>query len=226
MRPRHVISGWVLSGLVLVAAVSIPQVVAAQEAAEVVFGKEPIPRNGFKTWSLFLVTNQDWLVPENNERLTDLYYRFRAFGRVIGDEHLAVWFWLEESELGSPQLWEAVDVERAVAYCGKIGIKPSRGPYILMTTEYPDETVEPTAFQWIELGNLNAGEINDLLKNLGDQLLEHGVVDDGALGQTPGSDDFWSAWFDATRRAIANVGASLRFEIHTPSLTITAKPPA
>jgi len=44
----------------------------AQDFA-VVEGKEPIPREPYKTWSIFLVTNQDWLVSENAERLRELY---------------------------------------------------------------------------------------------------------------------------------------------------------
>ena len=76
----------------LVVTSSFVPVAAAQRFVPVV-DKQPIPREGFKTWSLFLVTNQDWLVPVNASRLQELYDRSQAFGRTIGADHAAVWFW-------------------------------------------------------------------------------------------------------------------------------------
>lgn len=86
---------------------------AHAQAFAVVKGKEPIPREAYKTWSIFLVTNQQWLIPENARELQQLYERSQAFGRVIGRDHLAVWFWKEDAPLQSPALAENVDVERA-----------------------------------------------------------------------------------------------------------------
>jgi hypothetical protein len=189
-----------------------------------VLHKEPIPRNGYKTWSLFLVTNQDWLVPENASELRRLYERFEAFGNVIGEEHVAVWFWSRDTALTNPKIAEAVDVERAVAYCRRLGVPPSRGPYVLFTTEYPDESAEPKSFQWIELGGRTAKEINDLLKTLGDQIVLRGIVADGAFQKAPGSEDFWAAWVNATKRALAGMGPVPRFRVRSPSLTIEPSP--
>ena len=116
------------------------------QAFATVKGKEPIPREGYKTWSLFLVTNQAWLVTENARRLHDLYDRSRAFGRVIGKDHLAVWFWKRDAPLHDPALAENVDVERAVAYCQMLKLKPSEGPFLRSSLSSPlriDATILP-----------------------------------------------------------------------------------
>ncbi len=180
--------------------------------------KEPIPKEGFKTWSLILVTSQDWLVPENATRLQQLYDRSKAFGRVIGDDHAAVWFWKKRGEVTA----DNVDVERASAFCKKLGLKPSDGPYLLFTTVYPDEKLPLTAYQAIALGGRSADDIGRLLNELGDQLVEEGVLRNGEFQQKVGSDDFWSAWFDATRHALSNLKSVICFAIRSPSLTIEA----
>jgi hypothetical protein len=185
-------------------------------------GKEPIPREGFKSWSLFLVTNQDWLVPENAGRLRQLYDRSKAFGRVIGKEHAAVWFWQKDAALQSPALADNVDVERAVAYCKRLGRKPSDGPYLVFTTTYPDEQATPVDYQVIALQGKSADDISELLKVLGNQLATDGVVSGGVFQHAAGSDDFWSAWFDATRHAVASLKSAFCFAIRTRSFTIDA----
>ena len=77
VSPRSVLLPALLTGsLLLVAAETRAQAFAT------VKGKAPIPRDAYKTWSLFLVTNQDWLIPANAQRLVDLYRRSQAFGRV------------------------------------------------------------------------------------------------------------------------------------------------
>src|SRR5262249_40858281 len=53
----------------------------------------PVAKMGFKTWSIFLITNQQWLLRETSGRLERLYENFTIFGNAIGPENLAVWFW-------------------------------------------------------------------------------------------------------------------------------------
>jgi hypothetical protein len=215
---------WLSSVLFGAATAAMLAVLMAPDWVKLMHGKQPIPRNGYKTWSLFLVTNQDWLVPESREQLVALYQRFEAFGEVIGEEHLAVWFWNRDTSLRNPRLAEAVDVERAVAYCRRLGVPPSRGPYVLFTTEYPDESAVPESFQWIELGGRTAPEISGLLKTLGDQIVLNGIAADGAFKKAPGSEDFWGAWVIATRHALAEMGSGVRFRIRTPFFTIDPSP--
>lgn len=207
-----------MAAVVILAALWIAADAHAQAFATV-RGKEPIPREAFKTWSLFLVTNQDWLIPENARRLQQLYERSQAFGRVIGQDHLAVWFWKKDAPLHSPALAENVDVERAIAYCQKLGLKPSGGPYLLFMTAYPDESVAPASYSVVEIGT-TAEEIARLLTRLGDQLVTEGVIRNGAFVQPAGSDDFWSAWFDATRHALASRGSAFWLAIRTPTLSM------
>jgi hypothetical protein len=179
---------------------------------------DPIPRGAYKTWSLFLVTNQNWLLAKNAQWVPELYERSRAFGRVIGDDHLAVWFW-KPSAADIPAA-ENVDVERAIAYCKILGLQPSKGPYLLFTTAYPDEKVKPNAYSVIELGT-TADKIAQLLDRLSDQLVTDGVIRDRAFVQATGTDDFWTAWFGATRHALtAAVGVQFRLAIKTPTLSL------
>src|SRR5256885_3551036 len=60
------------------------------EARTVPNREQGIPE-GYKTWSLFLVSNPEWLLHQNKERLNELYERFRVFGDAIGSENEAVW---------------------------------------------------------------------------------------------------------------------------------------
>lgn len=161
-----------------------------------VYGKASIPREPYNTWSLFLVTNQDWLVPEKAGHIVALYRRAEAFGRVIGRNHLAVWFWKTnqpgtccEQVPNTKGLLENVDVERAIALCEKLGLRPSRGPYLLFTTTYPEENVAPDNYSVIELGK-DPDEVDRLLSRLGDQLVVEGVVRNRSFASVAGSDDF------------------------------------
>jgi hypothetical protein len=205
---------------------------ARGQAYTAVIGKEAIPREGYKSWSLFLVTNQSWLThelapakpparaPVNADWVLSLYNRARTFGRVIGNDHLAVWFWKTTRTLPNGAVAaENVDVERAIAFCEKLKLKPSEGPYLLFTTTYPDETTPPSAFTVITLGP-DADRIDRLLTRLGDQLVTEGVIRQAAFTQPSGTDAFWSAWFNATRQALVNLGLDFRVATRTPTLSL------
>ena len=88
---------------------------------------------------------------------------------------------------------------------------------------YPDENVAPSAFSVLELGT-SAERIQRLLTRLGDQLVTEGVVRDGVFLQPSGTDDFWSAWFNATRHALTSLGFNFRVSIKTPTLSLEAGP--
>jgi hypothetical protein len=215
---------------------------AGSQAFSTLKGKEPIPRerqfskDPYKSWSLFLLTNQDWLTPGKSKQISELYEQALAFGRVIGRNHLAVWFWKKDmlawagvprdgliglSGWRSPNVVENVDVERAIAFCEKLGLKPSRGPYLLFTTTYPEEDVALTNYSVIELGK-DPEEVSRMLRRLGDQLVVEGVIRDGSFASSAGSDDFWSAWFTATRHALAALDLGFRVAVRTPTLSLEA----
>lgn len=103
-------------------------IAAGQAAAELVSPTEQIPRGTYKTWSLFLVCNPDWVAPEKSADLANLYRRFRSFGDAIGGENLAVWFWKRRGPVDDPRLAENIDVARSVEFCGALGRAPSQGP--------------------------------------------------------------------------------------------------
>lgn len=73
-------------GLLLVLFASITPLVAQRSSAQAVAevrSTGPIPQNNDKTWSLFLVCNQDWLAPEKSVDLYHLYQQFRLFGSTL-----------------------------------------------------------------------------------------------------------------------------------------------
>jgi len=98
---------------------------------------EPIPREGYASWSLFLICNPAWLLQENQAKLQDLYRQFRAFGRAIGPKHLAVWFWERSPGGATPALGEYVDVDRSSQYCDSLRLLPSQSPHVVVMTTYP-----------------------------------------------------------------------------------------
>ena len=110
-----------------------------QAAVELVTTKQAIPKS-FKTYSLFLVCNPQWLDPAKNTGLLQLYRQFQSFGRAIGDDHAAVWFWKSNSyEHNDAALAQIVDVERSVRFCQAWKLIPSEGPHLVITSTYPDE---------------------------------------------------------------------------------------
>src|SRR5262245_50115023 len=88
----------------------------ARAIAEVVGPTEQIPRNSFKTWSLFLVCNPDWATPDRSADLANLYRRFKPFGDAIGKDNLAVWFWKRKARVDDPKLADYVDVARSAEF--------------------------------------------------------------------------------------------------------------
>ncbi len=186
-----------------------------QAVAEIVRGTDKIPNN-YKTYSLFLVCNPEWLAPEKSAGLYQLYQQFQDFGRTIGDDHVAVWFWKTRSGIGDAALAKNVDVERSVRFCQAWKLTPSKGPHLVVTSTYPDEdalssaTGLPKNSAVFELGNMNPKEISDLLANLTDQLIAKGSVPDSTTNAKP---TLWVRLLEATQRTINNFGCAWSFKI-------------
>jgi hypothetical protein len=155
---------------------------APQEAAvTLVASKQPIP-TGFKTYSLFLVCNPQWLDPDRNAGLYNLYQQFLSFGRAIGNEHAAVWFWTSTSFTRSDAaLAKIVDVERSAKFCQAWKLTPSEGPHLVITSTYPDESKlssgPPPDTAVYKLGDMSPPDITKLLTSLTDQLIASGRVE-------------------------------------------------
>ncbi len=195
----------------------------AQREAELSNPSAPIPKSApsgrpFKSWSLFLVSNPEWLLPENNEKLEELHVRFKAFGAAIGPEHLAVWFWSKRPET-TDRLFTAVDVLRSSAFCQRLKLKPSEGPYIVLTTQFPgkaDLDKYPETFPErldsyyvVALNGSGAAESMVILNKLADQLVAGDI-----RKLDPASESYWRGWqksFEAVRTQL--VGFSKKVNV-------------
>lgn len=163
--------------LVVVAIIlSIGSTAQAQIQVDVIGATGAIPRENFKSWSLFLICNPQWLSSERSSDLYNLYAQSRNFGRAIGDDHEAVWFWKSETSSVDQHLAEKVDVERSARFCKAFGIKPSASPSLLITSDYPDLARPTQNFAVFDLGDMKPNEISGLLAKITDQLLLQGRV--------------------------------------------------
>jgi hypothetical protein len=174
---------------------------------------EPIPKEGYQSWSLFLVCNPAWLLPEHQEMLLNLYRQFKAFGNAIGPQHLAVWLWKQQPRWRTPDWVEDIDVERSSEYCAKYGLLPSKSPHVLVTTSYPDLAAAIGNYSTLELNEVPARDITALLTTLADQLLVQGLRQADL-----DSEAYWRAWqrsFEAIGSAFASFMTKVKFTINT-----------
>jgi hypothetical protein len=190
-----------------------------QDTAELVSPTAQIPRGTYKTWSLFLICNQDWVTPEKSVDLANLYLRFKGFGDAIGRDNLAVWFWKRSAPLSDPRLAQNVDVGRSAEFCRALGRAPSEGPYLVITNAYPDVAAFPAERAVFELGNLQPADLAKLLNRLTDQLLLQGRVDaamSAASGTPPAAPpSLWMRLLEGTRQSIVGLGCALKLQITT-----------
>lgn len=200
---------------------------SVQAIAEVVGPMEQIPRDGFKTWSLFLICTPDWIAPEKSHDLANLYGRFRGFGDAIGKDNLAVWFWKQRAALNDARLSENVDVARSAEYCGELQLRPSEGPYLVVTTDYPDLTSFPKDKAVFALGGLQPVDLAKMLNTLTDQLLLERKVDAVRLAATTapappsdsGSPGLWIQLLEGARRTLLGLGCGVKMQISTGVLS-------
>lgn len=188
--------------------------IAMGQAKIEIIGNEPIPK-GYRSWSLFVICNQQWLATENEARLANLYAQFNSFGDAIGDEHLAVWFSRRPPVKGRTVAPE-IDSKQNAALCTKMKLLPSKSPYIVVTTTYPDLKAETLKHDvLIELNNLPPADIGNLLTRLADQLLVQGLkqVDFD-------SEQYWGAW----KRSVEAIGGFLASLIRTVKISINTGP--
>jgi hypothetical protein len=201
---------------------------AAQAIAPLYTPKAPIPKEPYKTWSLFLINNPQWVVAESNDKIKKLYDQFEAFGKAIGRDHVAVWFWSQNIWQDS-FFYKTVDVIRSAEFCERLKLSPSGGPYILVTAEYPGTGLlnDPATFlpaplqhySTVSLNNKSSDEVMQLLIRLADRIVANRIAD---LDTT--SQEYWSGWqraFEAVRDFLANRQMSVT--IKTPISEIQVK---
>jgi hypothetical protein len=185
-------------------------IAAAQAVFESTVAGQPIPKN-YQSWSIFLICNPQWLLAENEARLSKLHEQLRSFGQAIGARHLAVWFWKRAPGAGS-SVAENIDVDRSAAYCTKLKLLPSKSPYVVVTTSYPDLNSENLKQEvLIELNNLPPADSGNLLTTLADQLLVQG------LRQADfDSEQYWNGW----RRSVESIRDGLMSMVKKVKITI------
>ena len=103
---------------------NISSQVYGQAMEALITPNSPIPELHYKSWSLFLISDADWILAEKNEKIKELYEQFERFGDVIGRNHLAVWFWSQDPRYDN--FYMAVDILRARAFCKKLELPPKR----------------------------------------------------------------------------------------------------
>jgi hypothetical protein len=196
----------------------IPAASSGMQAEVVVPSNEvPIPNLPYKSWSLFVVCNPSWLLPQGAGQMQQLYDQFKAYGAAIGPAHAAVWFKSSDGH---------IDTERNSQFCSQLKLKPSGSPYLIFTTRYPGEALPkkyPVSFpaSESELGNhsilslnaLSAVETTRLLSSLADQL----VVNDLSKVQVD-SKPYWNAWqhaYESTRDEVMGLFAGVTVSFDT-----------
>jgi hypothetical protein len=205
--------------LALLACLVISSLDASAQDAEALVSSEEIPRNGYRSWSLFLVCNPNWVDPAKNADLASLYQRFQSFGDAIGPDNLAVWFWKPGVPMESARVASGVDVARSATYCRALSLRPSKGPYLVVTTEYPELEDFPKNRGTYTLGGVEAADLAELLSRLTDGLLLEGEfvpaasADAATTTSTSAPPSLWLRLLVATQQAFIGVGCSIDMEI-------------
>jgi hypothetical protein len=196
---------------------------------------QKVPREGYTTWALFLICAPDWVSPDKSADLADLYHRFKRFGDAIGDANVAVWFWKSQKPLRDSKLSENVDVRRSTEYCRTLMLKPSEGPFLVVTNEYPELKTFPRERAVFSLGGLQPVELSKLLNELTDQLLLQSKVDTRPPSTPPAAPPaapptatvtsnqpaarLWVQLLEGARRSMIGFGCNVKMQVNAGILS-------
>lgn len=137
----------------------------------------PIPDDGYKTFTLFLIPDEKWVTGEKEAELNNLFQDFLKFGRVIGDDNLAVWFRSRKKNA-------LVDVSHNQKYCDKFGL-PYFGPYIIISRKNPDNELVPDDYYQLNLNGITSSRITEILDYLGKSIRSGTFRWNDALNTSP-----------------------------------------
>lgn len=202
-------------GILMVLGVTLPGTRLEAQAIQEVLTPEMAISPGYETWSLFLICNPSWASPDAFERIGNMYDAFTGFGRAIGDDHLAVWFWRQSPRWGRGELVEDVDVERAARYCDLYDLAPSRSPHVLVTTSYPNLDERAAEYGTVELAGAGPADIRQFLISLADALYA-----DDLASLDPQTETFWFRLFQAIRGPIRRLGDDVSVTIESGPLKL------
>lgn len=189
------------------------------DALSYLYPDQPIPE-GFNSWSIFIINNPEWVLPQSKEKLKGLYDNFNALGSTIGPSNMAVWFSLPPASPDNS--FPDVDVMRGSAFAYSLKLLPSKGPCIITTTDYPGPAYlddDPDSFKALDnysilqLHDASPEEIDMIINDLADQL----VIGKLSMKNSE-SEDYWRAWeeaFNTTRNKILDVARNISFKIKT-----------
>jgi len=161
-----------------------------------------IPREGFSSWSLFLSCNPTWLGPENKQALAYLYGRYVAFAETSGPDHAAVWFYKDTPD--------NVDPQASTIYCRKFHLKPSEGPFIVVTTRYPEDLTDRPELV-LGFAGLPATTISAMISKLADQVAAQQLSQ-----KDVDSVQYWRSWvhvIEGTCQYLAKVKFTIKVKI-------------
>ena len=154
----------------------------------------------YKSWSLFLVCNPEWV---NNIRSNEIPYlrkNFMSFATAIGQHNLAVWFRSNETNVGEIN----IDFDACATLCEAYHLDPAKSPHILVTTKHPKEilaqdgTVSYTA---ISLANLNTNQTLKLLKGI-----TYDVQKQRISQRDVDSEIYWRSWLSTMDDLTSTIG--------------------
>jgi len=163
-----------------------------------------------------LVCNPTWLATEDSPSLAKLYSSFKGFGRAIGKDNHAVWFWMGNSPIGNSELVRNLDMKRNTHYCLAWRLKLTSGPYLVILSTWPDEKHLAQAFEKnhaiFDLGNMKGPMASDFLAKLADDLVQAYRVNSQAI--SPANDtEWWYWWLEDARANLDSFSCSWSFKI-------------
>ena len=96
----------------------------------------------FESYSLFLISNPDWLRPNSSDKLTSLYESYVAFSRAIGDRHSAIFFWSKipkrvNGRFIDDDLAANIDTVKSASYAKAFNLNISESPHVVVTRKLP-----------------------------------------------------------------------------------------
>jgi hypothetical protein len=155
---------------------------------------DPNSQRTYKTWSIFIICNPDWIRAASAQRVDTLLDQFKAFGTAIGPDNLAIWF-SKKGRVGQP---DKIDFDRSALYCSKLKLDPLKSPYVLLTTQFPGAGLPdqyPDTFP-ATLGNhfllsLNEASLDETNRLLG--ALTNQIITSDLSQLTVNSNEYWSS---------------------------------
>jgi hypothetical protein len=172
-------------------------------------GEIPKARRFFKTWSLFLISNPQWLSSDGDEQLRQLHGAYAGFARAVGPDHAAVFFWkkapkIDGGKLVGTDLAANIDADRCSMYARTLKLDISDSPHVVVmrTRPSPDASLGDRVI--LTLNGLLPSSTQELLTLLATQLIsDH--LDSIQLD----SERYWLTWKDVLTKVYETLGRAL-----------------